>query len=139
MGRGAAMLMLDNSARGATSRKAGGGTGDPGRHKKRAESPASTRKMRDAVRSGTTTAGKTKKAGSGGLASSMKNKQVMPSKATVAAEGSGDNARPSRKSTRRGANRVKQATQLTGRTKRAVRSPKARAGRSSAERARPRG
>lgn len=107
--------------------------------KKSAAKPAaSTRKMRGAVRSGTTTAGKTKKAGSGGLASSMKNKQVNPSKATVAAGGS-EGGKPSRKSTRRGANRVKQATQLTGRTKRAVRSPKARAGRSSAERARPRG
>jgi hypothetical protein len=130
-GHGAAMP--ENTRRGssAVARKAGGGSGDPGRHTARAQSPASTRKVRSAIRSGTTTAGKTAKAGSGGMASSMKNKQVMPPRATAAAEGGA-----TRKSTRRGANRAKGATQLTARTKRAVRSPKARAARAAVARGR---
>lgn len=133
LGHGAATI--DNSRRSvsAAARRAGGGTGDPGRHRKGKDDTSPKRETRKG-RAGTTTAGRDRRAGSGGLAPTMKNKQVAPSRATSAAEGSA-----TRKSTRKSANRVKADSNLTRREQREVRAPKSRATRARVERIRPRG
>jgi len=128
--------MIDDVRRslGIAGRRAGLGTGDPGQHPRHAKDVSGTRKRRKA-RAGTTTAGRDRRAGSGGMATTMKNKRVAPPRATFAAEGSA-NGRPSRKSTRRSANRVKENTQLTRRAQRKTTSPESRAMRSRAQRSR---
>jgi len=137
--KGHGAVMVDDRKRSvmASARRAGLGSGDPGVHAPSAADVSTTRRRRKA-RAGTTTAGKDRRAGSGGMAPTMKNKRVAPSRAQFAAEGSAG-ARPSRKSTRKGANRIKENTQLTRRAQRQAASPEMRARRSKASRTRVRG
>lgn len=88
--------------------------------------PEKTRRDRPVDTSKPGVAADDRKAGYGHTA--RRNTKLNTRKATAALEDSVQD-RPSRKSTRRSANRQKSATQLTGRTKRAVNSPKARAAR----------
>ena len=128
--------MVDDVRRSAAvaGRRAGLGTGDPGVHPRSKDDVSKTR-LRRKARAGTTTAGRDRRAGSGGMASTMKNQRVAPPRAEFAAEG-GAGKRPSRKSTRKSANRAKENTQLTRRAQRKVASPEMRARRSEAKRAR---
>ena len=74
----------------------------------------------------------------GGGSTARRNSKKDDAGMTHALEDSAK-TRPSRKSTRRGTNRVKPDSQLTRRTKRAIRSPRARAEKAQASRSRPSG
>jgi hypothetical protein len=94
---------------------------------KRAQArPEKTRRDRPVDTSKPGVAADDRKVGDGHTA--RRNTKLNTRKATAALEDSA-NGKPSRKSTRRSTNRIKAATQLTRRTKRAVNSPKAPAAR----------
>lgn len=96
---------------------------------KRAQArPEKTRRDRPVDTAKKGVAADDRKVGAGHTA--RRNTKLRTSGMTAMLEDSTED-RPSRKSTRRSTNRVKQSTQLTRRTQRAVRSPKARATKAS--------